>query len=374
MKKPLLLALAAIVIVVGGLAGIKTLQIRRMIDQKSKFAMPPEVVSSTATRTEKWGTTLTAVGTLAAVQGVNVAAELPGKVVHIGFAPGARVAAGTPLLRQDTSTEETQLRSAQTAADLAKTTLERYRGLLAGNSIARSVFDNAEAQYQQSTSQVDTIRALIAKKNIRAPFTGRLGVRLVNLGQILKEGDPIVSLQTLDPIFINFSLPQQQLPLVRTGLTVQLAGNGGRVMEGKITTINPQVDAATRTIGLQATVANPDEQLRPGMFVDLAVVLPELREVRVIPTTAVLFAPYSDSVYVIEEKKDEKTGKSGKVLRQQFIRLGEKRGDFVAVASGLKAGDTVVSTGVFKLRNGQAVVVDNALAPAFNLAPRPENE
>jgi membrane fusion protein (multidrug efflux system) len=206
---------------------------------------------------------------------------------------------------------------------------------------------------------------------ICAPFSGRLGIRQINLGQMLREGDPVVTLQTLSPIFVDFSLPQQQLAQLRAGQPVRVTCDAmtGQTADGKITAINPLIDSETRNIKIQATVANHNEKLRPGMFVTVAVGLPVHQTSLVIPTTAVLYASYSDSVFVIEKDKD---GKSYK-LRQQFVRLGEKRGDFVAVTSGLKEGETVVSTGVFKLRNGQTALIDNKLSPAFKQSPKPEN-
>jgi membrane fusion protein (multidrug efflux system) len=220
----------------------------------------------------------------------------------------------------------------------------------------------------------DAIQATIDKKTIRAPFAGRLGIRQVNLGQALNEGKPIVALQSMDPIYVNFQLPQQELVKVRQGLTVRLTTDAlpDKVVEGTITAINPLVDKATRNIRIQATVANPDEQLRPGMFVNVAVALPEERAVLTIPSTAVLYAPYSDSVFLVEEKQGDGHGAGGQVVRQQFIRLGATRGDYVAVDSGLEKGQTVVSTGSFKLRNGQPVVVDNTLSPEFTLTPKPK--
>jgi membrane fusion protein, multidrug efflux system len=314
------------------------------------------------------------VGSLEAVQGVIVTAELPGKVERIGFEPGTKVKAGELLLQQDISAETAQLRAAEATLTLANIELDRKRKLLSQKTISRSEYDNAEAQFKQAEAQADNIRAAIKKKTIRAPFSGRLGIRLVNMGQVLKEGEAIVSLQAIDPIFVNFSLPQQQLAQVKTGLVVQVTTDAwpGQVVDGKITAINPQVDAATRNIQMQATVANPEEHLRPGMFVNVAVVLPVRQDVLAIPATAVLYAPYSDSVFVVEEKKEEKNGPSGKIVRQQFVRLGEKRGDFVAITSGLEQGQTVVTTGVFKLRNGQSVVVNNAVTPEFKLNPEPE--
>lgn len=375
MKKRIFFAVIALLVLAGILGGIKTLQIRRMIDQKSKFSLPPEIVTTAKSQSESWESTLTAIGSLTAVQGVTVSAEVPGKVTHIAFTPGTKVQTGDLLVRQDTSSEEAQLRSVETGAALAKLNLDRYTELLAQNNIAQSLYDNAEAQYKQAKAQVDSIRATINKKNIRAPFSGRLGIRLINLGQILKENEPIVSLQSLDPIFVDFLLPQQHLGQIQKGLVVRIKTDAlpGQILQGKITTINPEVDSATRNIRIQATVANDQELLRPGLFVNVEVVLPARQDVIVIPATAVLYAPYSDSVFVLKETKNEKTGQNETVLSQQFVKLGEKRGDFAAVVSGLGEGETIVSTGVFKLRNGQAVVINNELAPEFKLAPEPKD-
>jgi membrane fusion protein (multidrug efflux system) len=337
---------------------------------------PPETVTTAVVRRQTWESLLPAVGSLQAVQGVTVEAELAGKVVQIAFEPGTKVRAGDLLVKQDTSSEEAQLRAAEAAAVLAKANLERTKELFLKKTISKSEWDNAETQFKQAVAQADTVRATIAKKNIRAPFTGFLGIRLVNLGEFLHEGDAIVSLQSLNPIFVNFLLPQQELAKIALGLTVRVTSDAlpGEVIEGTITAINPQVDAATRNIRIQATVANSREQLRPGMFAEVAVVLPGRNEVLAIPATSVLYAPYGDSIFIVEEKKSEKTGEPVKTVRQQFARLGEKQGHFVSIVSGVKEGETVVSTGVFKLRNGQIVVVDNTLSPEFKLRPSPENK
>jgi membrane fusion protein (multidrug efflux system) len=347
------------------------MQIGAMIDQGKQFVPPPETVTSTAVRTDSWETSLTAVGTLNAVQGVTVAAELAGKVVKIDFEAGTPVRKGDILLRQDISSEEAQLPGALAQVELTRTNLQRTNQLLEKGLISQVERDNAVASAEQAQAQAENIRATIAKKTIRAPFSGHLGIRQVNLGQMLREGDPIVTLQSLEPIYVDFTLPQQQLPLVRQGLTVQVSADAlpGATTEGRITAINPLVDSQTRQIKVQATVANRGEKLRPGMFVNVAVGLPARQDVLAIPATAVLYAPYGDSVFIVEDAADNK----GKVLRQQFVRLGLKRGDFVAIASGVKEGETVVSTGVFKLRNSQPVVVDNTLAPDFQKAPTPEN-
>jgi membrane fusion protein (multidrug efflux system) len=329
-------------------------------------------VTSAAVKADSWETALTAVATLNAVQGVTVAAELVGKVVKIAFEPGTQVKQGDILVYQDTSSEEAQLPGAIAQVKLTRSNLERANQLFAKGILARADLDNAVAAAEQAHAQAENIQATIAKKTIRAPFSGHLGIRQINLGQILREGDPIVTLQSIDPIYVDFTLPQQQLPQVRLGLRVRVTGDAlpGVTVDGLVTTISPQVDAETRNIKVQATVLNRAGKLRPGMYVNVAVGLPAPQKVLAIPATAVLYAPYGDSVFVIEDSRE---GKGGKTLRQQFVRLGERRGDFIAVVSGLKEGETIVSTGVFKLRNGQAVVIDNKLAPDFQKAPRPEN-
>jgi membrane fusion protein (multidrug efflux system) len=373
MVKRIIITLIGLIILIGGLAGIKSLQIQRMIAHGDNFVPPPEVVTTAMAKTDSWESFLTAVGSLEAVQGVVVTAELKGKVVHIAFEPGSMVKAGDLLVQQDTSVESAQLRAAEAEVALAKINFERTKKLVANKTVSQSDFDNADAQYKQAVAQADNIRAVIAKKTIRAPFSGRLGIRQVNLGQTLNEGDEIVSLQSLDPIYVNFLLPQQRLAQVYPGLAIRLTTDAfpRQVISGKITAINPQVDAATRNIRIQATVENPAELLRPGMYVNVSVVLPDRIEVLAIPATSVLYAPYGDSVFVVEEQKKDSNKSSGLVLNQKFVRLGETRGDYVSIISGLKQGETVVSTGVFKLRNGQAVVIDNTLSPEFKQMPKP---
>ncbi|MEI6213853.1 MAG: efflux RND transporter periplasmic adaptor subunit [Desulfuromonadales bacterium] len=372
MKKTIIFSIIGIVALIAILGGIKALQIGKMIDNGKKFVPPPETVTSATVAPFSWESSLTAVGTLTAVQGVTIAAELPGKVVNIHFEPGTSVQKGQILLRQDISSEEAQLPGAVSQLTLANASLKRADKLFADGIISQSDHDTAVSNAAQSQALVDTIRATIAKKTVRAPFSGRLGIRQVNLGQILRDGDPIVSLQSLDPIYVDFSLPQQQLAQVRAGMPVRVNSDAlpGETVSGKITAISPLIDSESRNIKLQATVANRGEKLRPGLFVNVVVGLPQRQNVLALPATSVLYAPYGDSVYLIEKNKD---GKGGMALRQQFVRLGEKRGDFVAVTSGVKEGESVVSTGVFKLRNGQSVVIDNKLAPPFQQQPKPEN-
>jgi len=375
MTKRIIFTILGVLVLIGILGGIKGLQIQRMIAIGSQSTPPPETVTTAVVRSESWEALITSVGSLEAVQGVMLTAELPGKVVRIAFEPGTKVQAGDLLLQQDTSSEEALLRAAKATVALTKIELERSSKLLGKKAVAQAKYDSDDAQYKQAVAQIDGIRASIRKKTIRAPFAGSLGIRLVNLGQNLNEREPIVSLQTIDPIFVNFSLPQQQLAQVKPGLKVRVTTDAlpGQAIEGEITAISPEIDAATRNIRVQATVANSQERLRPGMFVNVAVVLPSREEVLTIPTTAVLYAPYGDTVFVVDAKTSEKGVEPVNVVRQKIVQLGEKRGDFVASVSGLDKGETIVSTGVFKLRNGQAVVVDNTLAPAFKLAPKPED-
>jgi len=373
MKKRILFAVLGLLVVIAALAGVKILQIRRMVEHGKKAVLPPDAVTAVAARSDSWETSLPAVGSLTAVQGVTVAAELPAKVVEIAFEPGRKVKRGDLLIHQDTSVEEAQLPGAEAQVALTESVLARDVEMLKEKIISQADYDAAVAGHRQAIAQVETLRAVIAKKTVRAPFDGRLGVRQVNLGQTLREGDPIVTLQSLDPIYVNFTLPQQELSRLRVGLPVRVTSDAlpGTAIDGRITTVNPLVDAETRNVQVQATVANPTETLRPGMFVNTAVGLPVRKKVVAIPATSVLYAPFGDSVFVVE---DDKKGKGGKALRQQFVRLGERRGDFIAVTDGLKEGETIVSTGVFKLRNGQPVVVDNKLAPEFRLAPKPTTD
>ena len=374
MLKKLTLTIVAIIAIIGFIGGTKYLQIAKMIAANGATKPAPETVTAATAAEQSWPNTVPATGTVAAVQGVTVATEVAGQVSKIAFEAGAKVREGDLLVQLDTSIEEAQLRAAEASADLAKANADRARDLIAKATISQSDFDAAVATFKQATAAADQIRATIAKKTIRAPFTGRLGLRLVNLGQILKVGDSITALQTLDPVYVDFSLPQQQLSVLDTGGLVHVTTDAapGKVFDGKITAISPEVDTTTRNIRVQATVPNIGEKLRAGMFANVEVQLPTAQKVLAIPATAVLYAPYGDSVFLIEEKKGD-DGQVTKVLRQQFIRTGPARGDFVSVTNGLKPGDQVVTTGVFKLRPGTAVLIDNTYAPDAKIDPKPDN-
>jgi len=373
MKLKIAIAFVIVLVVVGGLAGLKVMQIRTLVASAKSFVPPPETVSSAVVKEEKWQGTLTAIGSVTAVQGVTINPDIPGTVREIAFESGAVVAKGDLLVRLDTSSEEAQLRALEAQVELARVTLDRQRTLRGQNLIPQSDLETAEAASKQAVANADNVRATIEKKTIRAPFAGRLGIRLINLGQYLDTGKPIVSLQSLLPIHADFSFPQQELARLKTGMRVHLTTDTypGRQFEGGLTAINPDLDASTRSVGLQATFDNADQTLRPGMYARVEVLLPEEKAVLVIPATSVLSAPYGDSVYVIESKSGKENAKPGLAVRQQFIRTGQARGDLVTVESGLKPGERIVSAGVFKLRNGMAVVENNELVPKSEGSPHP---
>jgi len=370
MKRTIAIAIGIVLLVVGGLAGLKTLQIRTLINAGASAKIPAESISSAVVRQEKWQGLMSAVGTVTAVQGVTITPEIAGAIREIAFESGATVAKGDLLVRLDTSSEEAQLRSVEAQVDLARITANRARTLRSDNTMSQADLDLAEATLKQYQANADAIRAIIAKKTIRAPFAGRLGIRQVNLGENLDMGKPIVSLQSLSPVYADFSLPQQELARLKTGMKVKLISDTypGKNFEGALTAINPDLDATTRSVRLQATFDNGEHLLRPGMFARVEVLLPEEKDVVVIPATSVLSAPYGDSVYVIEPATN---AAGGLVVRQQFVRVGRARGDFISVDSGLKPGEKVVSAGQFKLRNGMAVTENNDIAPKASDKPRP---
>src|SRR6478672_9198771 len=360
--------LAAIIVFV---VGIKFLQIGKMMS--TPHTMPPTTVSSVAVKEEDWAPRLTAVGSVSAVQGAVVSAELAGVVSEINFQNGGEAKKGEVLMKLDASQEEALLRSAEADAQLAKTDLERSRDLAMKKVVSGAEFDSAQSKFTRQNAVVDQMRSSIAKKTVTAPFDGQLGIRQANVGQMINAGQQVVGLTALDPVYVDFALPDQYLSKLANELEVTFRSDAFpcRLFKGKLTAINSMVDPVTRNVPLQATLENPDHALHHGMFTKVEVALSETKKTIVIPGSAVAYAPYGDSVFVIEKQKDPKTGKESEMLRQQFARIGEARGDFVAVTQGLKAGQTIVSTGVFKLRNGMAVTVNNDLAPKPELNPKP---
>ena len=370
-RRGLVVAIGLLAAIIVFVVGIKALQIGKMMSMPQ--TMPPTAVSSTTVKEEDWAPRLTAVGSVSAVQGAVVSAELAGIVSEIDFKNGAQAKKGEVLMKLDTSQEEALLRSAEAEAQLAKTDLERARDLAMKKVVSSAELDAAQSKFRRLNAVVDQMRSSIAKKTLVAPFDGQLGIRQVNVGQRIDAGQPVVALTALDPVYVDFALPEQYLPKLTKNLEVTVHADAlpGHDFKGKLTAINSMVDPVTRNVSLQATLENSDHVLHPGMFAKVEVALPETSKTIVIPGSAVSYAPYGDSVFVIEKQKDPKTGKESQVLRQQFVRIGDSRGDFVAVTEGLKAGQTVVSTGVFKLRNGMAVTINNDLAPKPQLNPKP---
>ena len=370
--KPYLYAAGLLVLMVGAVAGTKALQIGKLISSGKKEGPPVETVSTAAVVAEKWERSVESVGSLRAVQGADLSTESSGVIAKIHFENGQEVKKGDLLVELDHETESANLRSAEAEADLARTVYERTKRLRVNNTVPQSDLDAAESQLRKTAALVEQLKSTINKKQLSAPFSGRLGIREVNLGQFVDNGDKIVSLQSLDPIFADFLLPQQLIAGLAVGQPLKLITDAypGRSFEGKLTAINSEIDPVTRNIRLQGTLQNSDGALRPGMFARVILTLGEAEEVVSVPATALISAPYGDSVFVLETETAE-DGAARTVARQRFIRTGRARGDFVSVTQGVKPGETVVTAGAFKLRNGTPVEVSNDLAPQPELAPTP---
>jgi membrane fusion protein (multidrug efflux system) len=367
MIKKIALTVLGIVILFAIIGGIKALQIKALIAQGKAMVPPAEAVTTVVAGESLWAPVLTTVGNVTAVQGVTVAAQLSGNVTSIAFTAGSTVAQGDLLVQMDISSETAQLHSAEAALTLAHLSLDRTHELFKNHTVSQAQVDLDNAAYQQAEALVESVKATIEKKTIRAPFAGRLGVRLVNVGQTLNAGEQIVSLQSLSPVYVDCYVPQQEVARLSAGLPVQISGDAIKAdhIEGKITAISPEVDSATRNIRVEATFTNEDETLRPGMFVDVKILFPARKPVVSIPTSAVLYAPYGNSVYIVE------TTDKGTTVRQQLVRLGVTQGDYVEVITGVNKGEEVVSTGAFKLRPGAQVIINNTLSPKFEMAPKP---
>ena len=373
MKKRMAVMLVAAVGFLAVIGTVKFRQIQAGMAMAASFQPPPESVTTVVAAREDWPASIAAIGTVTAVRGVTVSADLPGVVEAIAFESGQAVPAGQTLIRLDVRQEKAQLLAAESARDLSRLNLDRARGLSAEGIVATADFDRASAEHAQAEARVGEIRATIERKQVRAPFPGIVGIRRVNLGQYLSAGDPIVALQSLDPVYVDFSLPQQDVPRLRVGGEVRVTAEGlDAEHAGHITAIDSVVDAATRNVRVQATLPNPGRRLKPGMFVDTRVVLGATRAVVAVPASAVSYAPYGDSVYVVAELVGP-DGAKYRGVKQQFVKLGAARGDQVSVLSGLESGQEVVTSGAFKLRNAAAVRVSNDVPVANDPAPRPEN-
>ena len=372
MKIKLFLGLLLVLLLGGALAFVKYSQIKTMMDAGAHMVMPPETVASAVAAADSWPDVLPAVGTVNPEHGINLMAEIGGPVREILADSGTEVAAGDLVVKLDTSSETAQLSSAEAQAALAKISAERFRKLRADGTASQSELDQAEVALKQAEAAAENLRAIIGKKNIRAPFAGRLGIWQVSLGQFLDTGKPLVSLMSLAPLFVDFSLPQQELSRLAPRLKVRATADAypTNVFEGELQAINPDLNATTRSVGIRAKFANAEKLLRPGMFVRVEVLMPADIKVLVIPATAVLSSPSGDSVFVITPAK---AGGTNLMVQQKLIRTGATRGDFIAVEAGLSAGDKVVTAGTFKLRNGMSVTENNELAPKVSANPAPPN-
>jgi membrane fusion protein (multidrug efflux system) len=363
-----------LLVVIASIAFVKYRQIQVAIAQGSSYVPPPEAVTTVVAEEANWQGSLRAIGTVVPVEGVLLSADLPGVVDEILFESGHTARAGDVLVRLDTKQERAQLASAAARRDVANLNLERASDLLAKGAISQSDYDQVDAESRSTSALAEEIEAIIQRKTIRAPFSGVLGIRQVNLGQYLAGGDPVVPLQKRAPIFVNFSVPQQEASVLKTGTEViaTTTGGGGSSATGKITAINSVIDPSTRNIEAQATFANTDGGLRAGMFVEVEVRLDASSRVIALPASAVNYAPYGNSVYVVEDVAGP-GGDTYRGVRQQFVKLGGGRGDQVAVLSGVKPGEEIVTSGVFKLRPGAAVSVNNDVQPANSAEPSPED-
>lgn len=372
MFKKFLIAIAGFIIVVLSLGAVKAAQIKEL---SSISHVPPAIaVTTIEAAAVSWHPLLQAIGTLAPVEGVTLSVDAEGTIVKIMVENGAAVKAGDPLVEFDTSVEVAQLNAAESRAELAKINVDRAKDLLSSNALAKSEFDSIAATSKQSIADVAALKAQINKKLVRAPFSGRVGIRLVNVGEYIPKGRALMPLQKLDPIFANFNVPQRQLSDLTVGqkMSVTIDAYPGKIFEGAISAINPEVDSSTRNVSVQATLDNPKELLRSGMFAEVQVALP-VADVRVVvPATSIAYAPYGNSVFVVEKMKDAK-GNEYLGVRQQVVKLGDTRGDLVAIESGVKAGEQVVTSGVFQLRNSAHVQVNNTVQPSASATPNPAN-
>jgi membrane fusion protein (multidrug efflux system) len=373
MTKRMLAMLGLMLLFILGIAAWKVWRIQAGKAQAAKFAPPPTAVTTAVAKTERWQPVLSAVGSLKAVNGVTVSTDLAGIISQIAFPSGATVKKGDLLVKLDSQQEEAQLHSAEARRDLAKLSLDRQRNLRSSGAVSQSDYDSAESEFRQASATVDEANALIARKTITAPFDGLLGIRQVDLGQYLNVGIPIVPLQSTDPIYVNFALPQENLEQIADGKKLRVKANGvaGNQFEGEITAIDSRLDDSTRNLMIQGTVRNAENRLRPGMFVNVEMLLPEQGAIS-IPASSISYAPYGDSVFIVKEKKGL-DGKPAAEVQQQFVKTGPSRGDQVSIISGIKEGDEVVSSGVFKLRSGIAVQVNNSVQPDNDPNPSPPN-
>ncbi|MEY2608021.1 MAG: rane fusion protein multidrug efflux system [Verrucomicrobiota bacterium] len=372
----ILLMIVVVGLIYGGLIFFKVNQIMgfAQLAKSGAFLPPPTAVTTTVAEKSQWQPTLETIGTVTAINGVTISTDLAGIVSKIAFESGSQVKAGDLLVQLNTDQEQAQLAQAEAQRDWTQITLTRNQELVAKKTVSQSDYDSATAQFHQAQATVDQFKALIARKTLRAPFAGVVGIRQINLGQYLNTGDAVVTLQSFDPIYVNFSLPQQNLSQLTVGQSVEINMDayGDKVFPGKVTAINSLVDQNSRNVQIQATLPNSETQLRPGMYAKVKVVLPEAQEVVAIPSSSIHYAPYGDSVFIVSDLKSD-DGKTFKGVKEQFVKLGQSKGDLTAIVSGLKPGDEVVTSGVFRLRSGEAIIVNNKATPGSETSPTPSD-
>ena len=372
MKKRMLFMLLGIFLLVGGVVGYKVYQIKTGNAQRAAAPIPQMTVTSTKAEFQQWQPQITAVGTLRAIRGVDVTTEVAGLVRSIHFKSGDEVQNGQLLAQLNADSDVALLRSLEAAADLADTVYARDKELLAAEVMSKAQVDTDAGDLKSKRAQVAQQLAVVQKKTIRAPFAGMLGISTINPGQYMNPADKLVTLQTIDPIYVDFNVPQQQLPQISVGQKVNLTSDatGTKVFVGRINAINPKIDASTRNVMIEATMPNPKRELLPGMFASVKVNSGAENRYLTLPQTALTFNPYGDTVFVIKatDKKDEK-GSVVNTVQQVFVTTGPTRGDQVAILKGLEAGDEVVSSGQVKLKNGVRVAVNNTVSPLNNPNP-----
>lgn len=370
MKKQILYTLGAMLGVVLILGSVKFFQIRSEMAKHASFAPPPAAVTTAVVKPIAWASGFDTVGSFNAVRGSTLSTQEAGNVAKVSFQSGSAVEAGQVLLALDTSVEDARLRGARARLELARQHLARSKALRTQSAMSAATLEDAEAQVSQAEAEEQSIQAAIERKRIVAPFSGRAGIRAVNEGEYVLAGTPLVPLYTVDPIHFNFSVPQQVAPALKPGsnVTITVDAFPGRSFSGSVTAVNPQINEDLRSIDIQATIPNTEQELLPGMFGRVELALGGQQQVLSVPLTAVSYAPYGDSVYVVERKVDE-SGTALTLVRQQIVQLGERKGDLVAVTKGLREGDEVVTTGTSKLRPEAAIAINNQALPSASENP-----
>jgi len=377
MARPMKIMLITLGIFFGGIFLYKFIGKMLMNHFIATMEAPAVTVSATTAKDAEWQPKLKASGSLRAVKGVNVTAQLSGMIQTIYFTPGAMVEEGTPLVQQNADPDNAQLRALKANTELARITYERDKAQYKIHAVSKQQLDSDEQNFKSLSAQVDQQAATAIMKTIKAPFTGRLGISRVNPGQFLNPGDVIVMLQTLDPIYADFYLPQQTLPQLKVGQKVTVITNAfpHKTFEGEITTIDPGVDTSNRNVLVEATLSNPTYELAPGMYTTVTVDTGEPQKLLTLPQTAVSFNSYGDIVYVIKQSaKKDKKGNTFLEAMQTFVTTGETRGDQVVITKGVKAGDQVVTSGQLKLKNGSRVAINNKVEPQDSARPQVANE